>query len=105
MKTYDELLAEARKRVSEIGVREALALREASPDAVFLDVREIQESNLGKISAAVVVPRGNLEKNIERLVPRERKVIVYCASGNRSVFVAEVMTAMGYGDVRSLSGG
>ena len=85
MKTYQELLAEAKGRVKEIGVQDAFALRHTTGDAVFLDVREPQEYNLGKIPGAVTISRGNLEKNVESLVPREKSLIVYCAACPRDV--------------------
>ena len=105
MKTYQELLAETRARVKEISVKDAFALRHTTGDPVFLDVREDKEYNLGKIPGAVTIGRSNLEKNVEAQVPREKTVIVYCANGNRSAFVAETLRAMGYDNVRSLKEG
>jgi len=105
MKTYQELLAETKARVKEIGVKDAFALRHTTGDVVFLDVREPQEYNLGKIPGAVTLSRGNLEKNVESLVPRDKAVVVYCANGNRSAFAADVMKIMGYDEVRSLREG
>ena len=104
MKTYAELLAETKGRVREIGVREAMELQRRG-DAVFVDVREPQEYNLGRIPGAQTISRGNLEKNIESAVPRARLVVVYCANGNRSAFAADVLGVMGYADVRSLREG
>ena len=105
MKTYRELLAETKTRIKEISVKDAFALRHTTGDVVFLDVREPQEYNLGKIPGAVTISRGNLEKNVELLVPREKSVVVYCAAGNRSAFAAEVLGIMGYENVRSLREG
>lgn len=105
MKTYQELLAEAKARVREIGVQEALEMRGSTADAVFLDVRDPNEYNLGRIPGAVTISRGNLEKNVEAQVPREKTVVVYCANGNRSAFAADTMRVMGYDDVRSLREG
>lgn len=105
MKTYQELLAESKARVKEISVKDAFALRHTTGDAVFLDVRDPQEYNLGKIPGAVTISRGNLEKNVEGQVPREKTVIVYCANGNRSAFAADVLQVMGYATVRSLREG
>lgn len=104
MKTYQQLLADVKGRVKEIGVKEAMPLR-ARSNVVFLDVRDPHEYNLGKIPGAITISRGNLEKNVETLVPREKKVVVYCASGNRSAFAADVMSVMGYSDVTSLREG
>jgi rhodanese-related sulfurtransferase len=105
MKTYQELLAEAKSRVREIGVKDALSLSHSSPGTIFLDVREPQEYNLGKIPRAVTISRGNLEKNVEGQVVRDTPVVVYCANGNRSAFAADVLSVMGYADVRSLREG
>ena len=105
MKTYQELLAETKARVKEISVQDAFALRHTTGDVVFLDVREPQEYNLGKIPGAIAISRGNLEKNVEGQVPRDKSVVVYCANGNRSAFAADVMTVMGYAQVRSLREG
>ena len=104
MMTYQELLSETKARIKEIGVKDAMA-RGRSADIVFLDVREPQEYNLGKIPGAVTISRGNLEKNVEGLVPREKSLVVYCANGNRSAFAAAVLEIMGYADVRSLREG
>ena len=105
MKTYRQLLDETKARINEISVKDALALRQTRRDVIFLDVREPQEYNLGKIPNAITISRGNLEKNVEPLVPREKSIIVYCANGNRSAFAAEVLGVMGYEDVRSLREG
>lgn len=105
MKTYQELLAEAKARVAEIGVHEALAIRGSTAGAVFLDVRDPNEYNLGKIPGAITISRGNLEKNVETQIPRDTTVVVYCANGNRSAFAADTMRVMGYQDVRSLREG
>lgn len=105
MKSYQELLADAKARVREIGVQDAQAMRGSRPDAVFLDVRDPNEYNLGKIPGALTISRGNLEKNVEAQIPREKTVVVYCANGNRSAFAADTLRTMGYDDVRSLREG
>ncbi len=104
LKSYPELLAEAKARIREISAQDAKALL-GDGGAVFLDVREPQEANLGMIPGAVFIPRGNLESNVEARVPREARVIVYCAHGNRSAFAADTMQQMGYANVQSLAGG
>jgi rhodanese-related sulfurtransferase len=53
----------------------------------------------------VLLPRGVLEQNIERVAPRDRKVVIYCASGNRSALAADTLQQMGYNDVASMEGG
>jgi rhodanese-related sulfurtransferase len=103
MKTGTEMIEEARMRIKEVSAK---SLVENPPsDVVFVDCREPNEWNLGHLPNAIYIPRGKLEQNIEAAVDRDAKVIVYCASGNRSVLAAETMQQMGYKDVASMSGG
>lgn len=104
-KTGQQLLDEARARVKEISARDAITLRARQPEAVFLDVREQPEVNLGTIPGAVHLARGSMETKIEALVPRESTVVIFCANGNRSAFAADTLQTMGYRDVASLAGG
>ena len=105
MKTYAELLAETKSRIKEISVKDLMALRHTTGDVVLLDVREDKEYNLGTIPGAVTIGRSNLEKNVEAQIPRDKTVILFCASGNRSAFAAEQLAKMGYEHVRSLKEG
>lgn len=114
MKTYAELLAEARTRVREImpwHLRDRLA---QGADVLLLDVREPTEFATAHIAGSINVPRGVLEQACEwdydDTVPalaggRAREIAVICRSGNRSVFAADVMQALGFVDVASLQTG
>ena len=56
--------------------------------------------------SAVWIPRGFLESKIEKHVPdRAAPIVVYCASGMRSLFAARTLAELGYTNVRSLAGG
>lgn len=71
----------------------------------LLDVRDLNEVNLGKIPGTLHISRGNLESKVEAQIPRDANVVIYCASGNRSAFAAETMASMGYAHVASMAGG
>lgn len=104
-KTAADLIAEAKSRIREVSASEVLKAL-GGPDApVLLDVREPQETNLGRLPGAIVVPRGTMETKIEALIPRDAKVVIYCASGNRSAFAADTLQVMGYTNVASMAGG
>lgn len=105
MKTGQQLVEEARARIREVSAADALAMRKGGDEVVFLDVREPNEWNLGRVPGAKFIPRGNLESKVEAAVPRDRKVVVYCARGNRSAFAADTMQQMGYANVHSMAGG
>jgi rhodanese-related sulfurtransferase len=104
MKSGTDLINEAKRRIRQVDAVEAQAIH-ARGGATFLDVRDLQEVNLGRIPGAVHISRGNVETKVEAVVPRDAEVVVYCASGNRSAFVADVMQQMGYTNVASLAGG
>jgi molybdopterin/thiamine biosynthesis adenylyltransferase/rhodanese-related sulfurtransferase len=75
--------------------------------AVIVDVRETDEVSQGKIPGAAHVPRGHLESRIEGAAPdRSQRVILYCASGNRSALAAKTLRDdLGYENVESMTGG
>ncbi len=102
MTTYDALLRDLRAHTREISAGEL-----AGAGAVtVIDVREADEYAQGAIACAVWIPRGLLESRIERAAPdRATPLVVYCASGNRSVLAARTLQELGYSDVRSLAGG
>jgi molybdopterin/thiamine biosynthesis adenylyltransferase/rhodanese-related sulfurtransferase len=103
MATYRDVLKQLRSEIDEISTAEAAALAD-SP--VFVDVRDRDEWDEGHIPGALHVPRSFLESRIESAVPeRDRPLIVYCASGNRSAFATRTLEELGYTDVRNLSGG
>lgn len=102
-KSYADLVQEAKARIRQVS--SADAMRDAPADTVYLDCREQNEWNLGRIPGAVFIPRGTLEGKVEGVISRDRNVIIYCASGNRSAFAAETMKQMGYDRVASLSDG
>ena len=100
-----ELIADAKKRIKEWTPQQVRDIRARGEDAVLLDVREPNEWNLGHLPGAIHLPRGQLETKIEAMSPRQRKVVIYCASGNRSALAADTLQQMGYADVGSMSGG
>jgi molybdopterin/thiamine biosynthesis adenylyltransferase/rhodanese-related sulfurtransferase len=74
---------------------------------VIVDVRESDEWDAGHIPGAKFVTRGHLESRIEGAAPdRSQRVILYCASGNRSALAAKTLKEqLGYEHVESMTGG
>ena len=87
-----------------------VSLREAAEllarDALFLDVREQGEWDLGHVPEALHIPFGVLEDRVSDELPdREREVVVYCAHGRRSLAALATLRALGYERSRHLSDG
>jgi rhodanese-related sulfurtransferase len=100
-----DLITAAKARIKEVDTHDVQKMVAEGGQLVILDVREPNETNLGHATGAVVIPRGLLEGSIEAAIPRHAKVVIVCASGNRSALAADTMQQMGYTDVASLRGG
>jgi molybdopterin/thiamine biosynthesis adenylyltransferase/rhodanese-related sulfurtransferase len=75
---------------------------------VLVDVRESGEWDAGHIPGAKHVPRGYLESRVEGAVgaDRSQRIVVYCASGQRSALAAHTLKELlGYDNVASMTGG
>ena len=104
MKSGTDLINDSKGRIRQVNAAEAQALH-ARGGAVFLDVRDQQEVNLGRIPGAVHISRGNLESKVEAIVPRDTPLVVYCGGGGRSALATDTLRQMGYTNVSSLAGG
>jgi rhodanese-related sulfurtransferase len=83
----------------------SLAEQLASPaPPVLLDVRAPGEWEQERIEAAVNVPLSRLPERLDSL-PRDRQIVVHCASGYRSAIAAGLLERAGFEDVADLVGG
>ncbi|HTR52592.1 MAG TPA: molybdopterin-synthase adenylyltransferase MoeB [Kofleriaceae bacterium] len=106
MPSYDALLRDLRAKTPEVDVAGLAAQLASATPPVVIDVREADEHAQGAIPGAIWIPRGNLESRIERhAADRGAPIVVYCASGNRSLFAQRSLAELGYTHVRSLAGG
>jgi rhodanese-related sulfurtransferase len=105
MKTAAELIAEVKARIAEVTPTQVMEMQGRGEAVTLLDVRDPNEVNLGMIPGAMHISRGRMETHVEALIPREARVVIYCATGNRSAFAAETLLEMGYADVASMAGG
>jgi sulfur-carrier protein adenylyltransferase/sulfurtransferase len=102
-----ELLRKVKEQIEEVDPKEVHELTENGNGAVVVDVREQHEFEQSHLPGALHVPRAHLETRIEGAVgDRSQRVILYCASGNRSAFAAQTLQdLLGYEDVASMRGG
>lgn len=105
MPSFDEHLQRIRREVTEIDAAAlAAALATATPPTV-IDVREADETAAGTIAGALTIPRGLLELRVEQAAARDRRVVLVCGGGTRSLLAARTLAELGYDDVASLAGG
>jgi len=104
-----ELIRKAKEQITEVDPREVHELigNGHRNGTVLVDVREQHEFEEAHLPGAVHVPRGHLESRIEGAAgDRSARVILYCASGNRSALAAKTLVdELGYEQAESMTGG
>lgn len=74
-------------------------------DYIILDVRTDEEFESGHIDGAILVPDYEIEEKVEDVVKDKNKtVLIYCRSGNRSATAAKKMADLGYANVYDFGG-
>lgn len=110
-RTAAELVADALRRLVSLAPQEVAD--ELAEGAVLVDVREEDELRVaGWVRDSVWAPRGMLEFWADPSDRRhriefdpDRRLILYCSTGERSAIAAATLRSMGYRDVCLLDGG
>ncbi len=77
--------------------KEALQMLQNDTNTTLLDVRTPQEFHQGHLRGATLIPLDKLEENLDKLASkREKKILVYCRSGSRSIAASRILKAHGY---------
>lgn len=94
-------------RVSGINQVNTLeATRLMNDEALILDVREDNEWAIGRIPNARHIRLGQLADQLAQLEKfRDKPVVVYCRSGNRSARAGAMLKKAGFSNVNNLTGG
>ena len=69
----------------------------------LVDVRTAEEFDGGYIPGAINISLQELQQKMNR-IPKDKPVILYCRSGNRSAFAANILMQAGYTEVYDLGG-
>lgn len=73
-------------------------------DTVIIDVRTKSEHEFGSIKNAVNIPVDEIRNRLSE-IPKDKKLIVYCAVGLRGYLASRILLQSGYEKVYNLSGG
>lgn len=108
-----DVVAKAKATIKECSVTDVKNSRDSS--TVLIDIREVAEHKRGHIPGSILVCRGMLEFEINGIAeracadtsvePEDCDIVLYCGTGGRSALSALSLDAMGYRNVRSMSGG
>lgn len=73
-------------------------------DYVLLDVRTVEEYEEISVPGSILIPLQELETRLDEL-DKDKKYLVLCRSGNRSVTASNILIANGFKHVSNITGG
>ena len=80
-----------------IDAKTAITLLENDDNVSLLDVRSIEEYKEGHLRDARLIPLQTLSSNLHMLkADKNKKIIVYCRSGSRSVSASRILESQGF---------
>ncbi|MFV0417909.1 MAG: FAD-dependent oxidoreductase [Dysgonomonas sp.] len=80
-------------------------LNNFNKDDIFLiDARTKEENEFGNIKGSVNIPVDEIRRRLAE-VPKDKKIIIYCAVGLRGYVASRILMQHGYDNVYNLSGG
>jgi len=88
----------------ELEPRDVKAKLDRQETFVFVDVREPDEWQIGRIAGAQLIPLGDLEKRLSELDPLA-EIVVHCKAGGRSAKAVALLKERGYANVWNMKGG
>ena len=108
-----ELAEKEKSNIENLSVDQLKAEMADNQDLLLIDIREIQETiDLGTIPGAIHCARGMLEFWASPASPyyrdyfqEDRRTVVFCAGGGRSVFATKALREMGFTEVAHLEPG
>jgi sulfur-carrier protein adenylyltransferase/sulfurtransferase len=103
--TVAEPIKQVKDRIEEVDPE--TAREEIAAGATVVDVREPHEWQISRLEGATLIPQGELVEKIEEAAPdRSGRVLLYCATGNRSARAADAIASeLGYENAASMAGG
>lgn len=91
-------------QVATLSASDLLKRIQKGEKPLIIDVREPHEFQAGHIANASLIPLGNVEQGVAG-IPKEQEIILVCRSGNRSEQAYQRLTALGYTNLKNMTGG
>lgn len=90
----------------DLNAKQFYEMMQKEKDVIILDVRTPQEYQEGHISNAINIPVQILGQQLDKLNNfKDKKILVYCRSGNRSAIASQILDRAGFKNVYNLKGG
>lgn len=89
--------------MKEVTVGELKKMIDTKADFQLIDVREEHETDIATIGGDLI-PMGDVMDNLDK-ISKDKKVIIYCRSGNRSGVITQALEKQGFSNVHNLKGG
>src|SRR5712692_4750167 len=103
--------------IKQVEPPQAYEILRGNPDAIYLDVRTEEEFAQGHPAGAINIPVVFLKPGTapqpndsflavaEKVLPRDKKLVVGCMAGGRSQRACEILEQAGYSDLTNVRGG
>jgi rhodanese-related sulfurtransferase len=89
----------------EVSSREAADLIQ-NEQAIILDVRTPNEYKRGHLHNSILIPVQELQTRYKELgVHKDREILIYCATGNRSTVASKILIDSGFKHIVNMRGG
>ncbi|MDF2532292.1 MAG: CoA-disulfide reductase [Clostridia bacterium] len=105
-----ELPAPVPKKIGEKNIVEkktfstAEIKKEETNEPLIVDVRNTGEFAYGAYPGAINIPLDEIQSRVEELGKKDRKIILYCASGARSAYALQVLKVYGFTNLENGGG-
>ena len=91
--------------IRHVSMDEAKEIMSGNTDYIILDVRTTDEYNEGHIPNAICIPNETIDESVITSLPRKDKLIlIYCRSGNRSKQATIKLANLGYTNLVEFGG-
>lgn len=87
-----------------ISSSEAYEIMNTKEDIVIIDVRSESEYASGHIKNAINIPVDTINNINDIVSDKNKTILVYCKSGNRSKMASEELIKLGYTNVNNFGG-
>ncbi len=90
--------------IVSISVEECKEFLREKKDVILLDVRTQNEHSMNKIPSSILIPLNELQNHISEL-SKDDKILIYCATGNRSQIACNILQSFGFENCFNVDGG